>query len=87
MWSARRYRDAPLWMREATYRQHRLGLTIRRPRCRSFRFRGGRFVRCTWERDHVSRSKWHCSESTTGHVWLVRDRERPPEFWQEEPNT
>lgn len=32
-------------------------------------------VRCSWEREHVKHSKWHCAEST-GHVWLVKDKER-----------
>lgn len=45
--------------------------------CRSWRVRGWRIVRCSWAPEHVFISKWHCAEETTGHVWLVKDRERP----------
>lgn len=34
-------------------------------------------TRCTWPAEHVTTSKWHCAEETTGWVWLVRDKERP----------
>lgn len=59
---------------ERLYR-YSLGFRVRYPRCRSFRFRGGWFVRCTWDRDHVARgTKWHADEAHTGNVWLVRSR-------------
>lgn len=45
-------------------------------RCRSWRVRAFRIVRCSWPADHVKTSKWHCAEDSTGHVWYVRDRER-----------
>lgn len=45
-------------------------------RCRSWRIKGGRIVRCSWKAEHAGYSKWHCAESSTGHIWYVRDRER-----------
>lgn len=45
-------------------------------RCKSWRIRGWRPVRCSWPASHVSTSKWHCAEISTGHVWRVRDKER-----------
>jgi hypothetical protein len=43
-------------------------------RCRSWRIRAWRIVRCSWNAQHVHTSKWHCAETTTGHVWYVTDR-------------
>ncbi|MEV4440445.1 hypothetical protein AB0K09_15755 [Streptomyces sp. NPDC049577] len=45
-------------------------------RCRSWRIRGLRIVRCSWEASHTIGSKWHCHEPT-GHAWRVVDRWRP----------
>ena len=45
-------------------------------RCRSWRIRAWRIVRCSWPQEHAVTSKWHCAEASTGHVWYVRDRER-----------
>lgn len=44
-----------------------------------------RVVRCSWRKDRVAGSKWHCAERTTGHVWLVRDKERDPYLTESNP--
>lgn len=33
-------------------------------------------VRCSWPTKHRYTSKWHCAEKSTGHIWLVTDKER-----------
>lgn len=47
------------------------GNTMDDPRCRSWRWRWFRPVRCVYGRTHVERSKWHCSKNG-GYVWRVR---------------
>lgn len=46
-------------------------------RCRSWRIRGWRIVRCTRPRDHADGGRWHYATRAHGQpAWLVKDRER-----------
>lgn len=45
-------------------------------RCRSWRIRSWRIVRCARPARHAATAKWHCADTSTGDSWYVKERER-----------